>query len=143
MEDDDLLGPNVPERPFAYANKRHTVLGIGSKSRKAKHNLPNTVAELWVDLDHDVDLINRGFAEVRPNREYAISGRIYRVKVTGEIYPVSGSGLHQLSGAQYYLLANYRSGKPVVVIERIIERHGIPAEDVRLVERLWRMSLED
>jgi hypothetical protein len=70
-------------------------LGHGTPSKKF-----NSIIEPWVDVDRDIRQINLGNATSSrtPGGEmaYTINGRTYGVHPGGQIYPISGRGMHQL-----------------------------------------------
>lgn len=93
----DLLPPN---------KKRHDLNRITPKTHAQKKN---SVVDPDVDMEADIDAIQRGEATWRPeSNEYEINGRTYKVENTGSdglrTYPTGGEGVHNLDQLGYRLL---------------------------------------
>lgn len=96
-------GRNVPPRPVRLPHPRHTLAKVGQKT-VAKDE--NTVIESSVDVQADIDAINRGEG-VRRGDAYEINGRTYRLTGEGHTYPLQGEGFHRLDRQAFKALRVY------------------------------------
>ena len=92
-----------PSRPLRRPNRRHFLRRV-SPSNPPKHQ--NTVILPKVDVAVDVRAINAGRG-VRHGNTVSIHGRLYEIKPTGLLYPISGDGFVQLNRGAYKALGYY------------------------------------
>lgn len=94
-------GP-VSKQPGRPPNARHNLSRIG-KGAPSKAN--NTVAIPPTSMDDDIADINAGKARYDPETQsYITSGRRYKIKDNGTMYPLDGPGLVNLSREEFNAL---------------------------------------
>lgn len=93
--------PSAPKRPLGHVHAWHEA----DKVRHGAHHKPmNTVAESWVDMNADIEAINRGEG-VRDGSNWRVNGRLYGVHGDKKgSFPIEGPGLHQLDRLSYKAL---------------------------------------
>ncbi|MGC4106758.1 MAG: hypothetical protein QM753_10470 [Thermomicrobiales bacterium] len=135
----------IKQQPNVEVTKpasRHyiTQVGKGSKSRPGDRN---TIIDPWVDVQADIDAINRGDAYVDIGKANAwINGRFYGYHSdTGTAWPISGEGFIELDQRQYSALKkvaeynglNTRSERYLTYEPNLTDR------DRDLIRDIWRM----
>ncbi len=102
--------------------------------------------EPWVDVQADLDAINRGEAIVDHQHATAwINGRLWGFHTdTGTAYPMEGKGFVRLNQLQFFALRTIaRYNGLNARSEATLNRHpDLTDEDREIVRRLWRMREE-
>jgi len=105
------------------------------------------VIEPWVDVQADIDAINRGEAIVDREKATAwTAGRLYGFHTdSGTSYPISGEGFIAMDQKQYsafkQIIENNGLG-PRSEVFLANSRH-LTDEDRELVRRLWRIREQE
>ncbi len=92
----------------------------------------NTVIESRVDVSRDVSDINAGKA--RKGSEsgtvtWAINGRTYGAHDNGTLYPIRGTGFHELGRGAFKALGVYNKFNDTPRAKEILDKMGISASD--------------
>jgi hypothetical protein len=98
----------------------------------------NTVIEPNIDIAADMVGIRSGLAE-RNGETFQINGRIYG-QHNGILYPISGTGFHQLDRPAFKALGVYNKFGDTSRSEEILSNMGIPSEARETALSVWRLS---
>ena len=99
---------------------RHSALKVKQKTLAKEKN---TVIEPGVDVQKDVDAINAGDA-ARTGETFTVNGRTYGLH-DGTLYPISGTGFHQLERGAFKALGVLNEFGPTERAFSILEKMGI------------------
>ncbi|MDH3976782.1 MAG: hypothetical protein OEV42_21175, partial [Deltaproteobacteria bacterium] len=132
-EVDKLALKNVFE--FRGPASRHTLTNVNQKT--VAKNL-NTVIEPGVDVTADVAAINKGLAK-KSGDKFVINGRTYGMH-DGTLFPVSGSGFHQLDRASFKALGVLNKFGNTAKANKIINNMGLSDDAVNTALKVWRLS---
>ena len=95
--------------------------------------------ESWVDVQADVEAINRGLVE-RLGETYTVHGRTYGF-YQGRLFPKSGTGFIQLNKSEYRLLGIYNTyGDTPAAAHEIGHMRGITRQERERALRVWRLG---
>ncbi|MGB3327342.1 MAG: minor capsid protein [Thermomicrobiales bacterium] len=135
--------PNVTVKPPA---SRHYIMQVSPASPSRSGNR-NTVIEPWVDVQADIDAINRGEGIVDHGRANAwVNGRLYGYYADrGTAWPISGDGFITMDQKQYsafrQIVENDGLGpESEVFLER---SRQLTDDDRELVRRIWRIREQE
>jgi len=98
----------------------------------------NTVIEPGVDVNADVEAINAGRA-TRVNGNFVVNGRTYGAH-DGTLYPISGTGFHQLSRAQFKALGVLNQFGETARSNEILTKMNISEADRTVASRAHKAS---
>ncbi len=128
---------NRPKNPLRVPlASRHNLRSIGAQSRPKELN---TVIEPGVDVAADIMAINAGHA-VRQGQDYTINGRVYREKGDGGVFPVSGTGFHQIDRGTFVALKTYNTKGLTEEAERFLIKAEISEEQRNMAKELWKIG---
>ena len=128
--------PNLPPRPARAPHWRHRPAKVTQRSYAKERN---AVIESWVDVQGDIDAINRGEG-VRQGDIYVINGRTYRVKQTGVAYPISGPGIHPLGRGASKALGIYDIFGMTDRAEEILDAMEVRPEERAAARVIWQVE---
>jgi hypothetical protein len=132
----------MPDRVARRPNPRH---GLTSFGRKSQTKGENALLMPWVDVQDDMDAINRGEGMFDPaTRQTWSHGRLYGMHDTGRTFPMRGEGIISCERETYRALTIIR--KYNGLNERSaheIEQHPMIEDDHRdEAIRIWRIREE-
>jgi len=113
-----------PSRRLRRPNRRHYLRHITTSSLSKGRN---TVIFDWVDVPGDVDAINAGQG-VRVGNTVSINERVYGMKPTGLLYPISGNGFVFLDRGAYSALGYYNEFGVTDLAEQRMDRSRITTQ---------------
>lgn len=114
----------LPRRPVRRPSDRHDIRRVRLNGRRKEEN---SVFDPSVDVQADVDAINRG--EARRQGEYwFVNERRYMRKPSGQLTPVDGEGVYYLDRVEYHALGAYNVYGVTEAAERYMNSAGIPEE---------------
>lgn len=122
----------VPDR------NRHLLTRIRRTTRRKQRN---AVVDSTVDMQADIDAINRGDG-IRDGSRWTIHGRTYAVDATGHSWPVEGAGIYPLDRGAFLALAIYNEFGETATAERILDLEGIAAAARAEARRVWQIGRE-
>jgi hypothetical protein len=126
--------PNLPRRPLAMPNARHMLQKVRQTTvRKAR----NSVIAPWVDVQADLDAINRGEG-VRQGNTFTVNGRTYGVEPNGTAFPMFGAGIHELDRGAYRALGVYNQFGNTPLAEQVLDLERITSEQRRRALDAWQ-----
>jgi len=102
----------------------------------------NTLYEAWVDIDADIEAINRGDgAYDAATRRVIVNGRTYGIHEDGATYPISGPGLIPVDRATTKALRilKQNGGLTGATQRRFAAEPSITREVQEAALRLWQM----
>lgn len=123
-----IAPPAWAEKPAKATTKpadRHYIRRV-DQSTVAKDK--NTVIESRVDVSRDVRDINEGKARKGSASgavTWAINGRTYGAHDSGTLYPIRGSGFHELNRGAFKALGVYNKFKDTPRAREILDKMGI------------------
>lgn len=130
---------DAPSPPARVPNRnRHLLARIRRTTRRKQRN---AVVDNTVDMQADIDAINRGEA-TRDGRRWTIHGRIYEVDANGHSWPVEGPGVYPLDRGAFLALAIYNEFGETVTADRIFDLEGITAASRAEARRVWQIGRE-
>jgi hypothetical protein len=130
-------GAAVPNPPARVPNRnRHVSTRVRQSTRRKK---TNTVADATVDMQADIEAINRGEA-TRAGDLWTIRGRTYCVDARGHAWPVSGPGLYILDRRAFLALAVYNEHGLTDAAERLLDLEGVPDIARAAGRRVWQVG---
>lgn len=118
-----------PARPTTRPVDRHFIRKV-DQSTVAKDK--NTVIESRVDVSRDVKEINDGKAKKGSESgttTWSINGRTYGAHDNGTLFPIRGSGLHELNRSAFKALGVYNKFKDTPRAREILDKMGISPGD--------------
>jgi len=128
---------NRPIRPLRPPDGRHRATDA---SVRGKATSKNTVTLPSVDVSADVQAINQGRA-ARSDNMFEVNGRVYGVKEpTGQLYPVSGAGVFNLSRGAYKALRILNSMGYNETTVTQVSLGGIQDGEWRVGLAVWRLA---
>ncbi|RKG91220.1 hypothetical protein D7W82_01135 [Corallococcus sp. CA049B] len=128
-----LLAPSAwaekPDKPTSRPADRHYIRKV-DQSSVAKDK--NTVVETRVDVSRDVKGINDGKA--KKGREsgsvtWTLNGRTYGAHDNGTLYPIRGSGFHELNRSAFKALGVYNKFDDTPRAKEILDKMGTSPSD--------------
>lgn len=121
--------PEKPSTPVKSPAERHFIKKI-DQSTVAKDK--NTVIESRVDVSRDVRGINDGDAKRGSESgavTWTIHNRTYGAHSNGTLYPIRGSGFHELNRAAFKALGVYNKFGDGDEAKEILDKMGISSSD--------------
>jgi hypothetical protein len=123
----DNSGDNTKVQP---PNDRHFIRKVDDSTVKKDQN---SVISSSVDVTADVAAIRAGSATVGQapggEKSYTVNGRTYGAHPNGVLYPISGTGIYQLSRGAFQALAIYNKFGLTPRAEEILKNIGTGAEE--------------
>jgi hypothetical protein len=127
----------VPSGSLKPPHWRHSIDQVRLWPRKVTPI--NTVIEPWVDVQADVDAINRGLAE-RLGETYTIHRRTYGF-YQNRLFPMSGPGFIQLNRSEYRMLGIYNTyGDTAAARREIGYMRGVTQQEHDRAWWAWRLG---
>ncbi len=120
---------------FKRPASRHTLTSVNQKT--VAKNL-NTVIEPGVDVAADVAAINNGLAQ-KVGDTFIINGRTYGMH-DSRLFPLSGSGFHQLDRASFKALGVFNQFGNTAKAKQILNNMGLSDEAVNAALKAWGAS---
>ncbi|RYZ15857.1 MAG: hypothetical protein EOO70_05860 [Myxococcaceae bacterium] len=118
-----------PAKPTTRPADRHFIRKV-DQSSVAKDK--NTVIESRVDVSRDVREINEGKAKKGSESgtvTWAINGRTYGAHTNGTLFPIRGSGLHELNRSAFKALGVYNKFSDTPRAKEILDKMGTSSGD--------------
>lgn len=128
------MNPNLPPRPALPPNPRHRLTSVKEGTFP---KAINSVIEPWVDVAADVAAINPGEA-VRQGDAFTVNGRTYRLKPNGRLFPVAGSGIHQLGRGAFKALGVYNRYGISPRAEEFLDLQALEPAEREAARAAWR-----
>lgn len=131
-----------PNRVLAKPHPRH---GLMSLSANHKPQAKNSIVLPSVDMEADIDAINRGEGYFDPSTGQSwINGRRYGMHSDGKTFPMDGDGVIPVNRATFRALTIIRTYNGVTdMAERRMRREkDITTDDRAEAIRLWRLREE-
>ena len=127
---------SAPKQIFGEPHARHTATRV--KQGTVAKNL-NTVIEPGVDVAGDVAAINAGKA-TRVKGNWVVNGRTYGVEEGGRLFPIEGSGFHQLSRGAFKALGVFNKFGNTPRAAEILSLMKATEADKAAALRVWEVT---
>jgi hypothetical protein len=118
-----------PDKPTSKPADRHYIRKV-DQSSVAKDK--NTVVESRVDVSRDVKEINDGKAK-KGNESgtvtWTLNGRTYGAHDNGTLFPIRGSGFHELNRSAFKALGVYNKFDDTPRAKEILDKMGTSQSD--------------
>ena len=123
----------VPRVSLRAPATRHNASSVTQKTVAKELN---SVVEPGINVADDVAAINSGVAK-RVGDKYIVNGRTYGFH-DGTLYPISGSGIHQLNRPAFKALGVLNKFGHTEKASQILENMGISSENIAAALKVWR-----
>jgi len=121
--------PEKPTKLVTRPNERHFIRKVTQSSTPKDKN---TVIESRVDISRDIRDINDGKAKKGSESgvvTWTVNGRTYGTHTDGQLYPLSGSGFHQLNRSAYKALGVYNKFGDTKDAKAILDNMKVSSSD--------------
>ncbi len=125
----------TPLPPARVPNRnRHMLTRIRRRTLRKRRNV---VVDVTVDMQADIDGINRGEA-TKSGDLWTINGRAYHIEPSGHSWPVSGPGVFPLDRGAFLALGIYNEHGLSQTAERILDLERVSQTARAEARRVWQ-----
>jgi hypothetical protein len=128
-----------PSPPARVPNRnRHMLARIRRRTLRKRRNV---VVDATVDMQSDIDAINRGEG-TRSGRLWTIGGRTYHIEPSGHSWPVSGPGVYPLGREAFLALGIYNEHGLSRSAERLLDLEHVSETARAEARRAWQAGMD-